>query len=156
MVAGYREQVLATLVPLATQLRTRQAKRLGLDTLKYYDEPLAFRSGNAVPAGDVSTILQQSLNMFQELSPETGAFFSFMVEKNLLDLVAKAGKAGGGYCAYISKHRAPFIFANFNGTSGDIDTLTMKQAMPSKSTVAESSKLPSTSGPPWKLAKFIR
>jgi M3 family oligoendopeptidase len=124
MVAGYREQVLATLVPLATQLRTRQAKRLGLDTLKYYDEPLAFRSGNAVPAGDVSTILQQSLNMFQELSPETGAFFSFMVEKNLLDLVAKAGKAGGGYCAYISKHRAPFIFANFNGTSGDIDTLT--------------------------------
>ena len=124
MVAGYRRQVLATLVPLATKLRTRQAKRLGLAALKYYDEPLAFLSGNAVPTGDVSSILEHGLQMFQELSPETGAFFSFMVEKELLDLVAKTGKAGGGYCTYLSKYQAPFIFANFNGTAGDIDTLT--------------------------------
>jgi M3 family oligoendopeptidase len=38
--------------------------------------------------------------------------------------VAKKGKAGGGYCTYISGHRAPFIFSNFNGTSADIDVLT--------------------------------
>lgn len=124
MVAGYRQQVLTTLVPLTVKLRQRQASRLGLSALKYYDEPLAFLSGNAVPKGDVHWKLAQAHRMYQELSPETGVFFSFMVEKELLDLATKAGKAGGGYCAYISKYQAPFIFANFNGTSGDVDTLT--------------------------------
>lgn len=41
-----------------------------------------------------------------------------------MDLVAKKGKQGGGYCTYISEYGAPFIFSNFNGTSGDIDVLT--------------------------------
>jgi M3 family oligoendopeptidase len=47
-----------------------------------------------------------------------------MLENNLLDLVSKKGKAGGGYCTYIENYKAPFIFSNFNGTSGDIDVLT--------------------------------
>ena len=34
------------------------------------------------------------------------------------------GKQSGGYCTYISEYGAPFIFSNFNGTSGDIDVLT--------------------------------
>jgi M3 family oligoendopeptidase len=41
-----------------------------------------------------------------------------------MDLVTNKGKAGGGYCTYISKYQAPFIFSNFNGTSGDVDVLT--------------------------------
>jgi len=41
MVAGYRDQVLRTVVPVSQKLRTRQAKRLGLDALKYYDEFLS-------------------------------------------------------------------------------------------------------------------
>jgi oligoendopeptidase F len=41
-----------------------------------------------------------------------------------MDLVNRDGKATGGYCTYISKFGAPFIFSNFNGTSGDIDVLT--------------------------------
>ncbi|MCY0902024.1 MAG: M3 family metallopeptidase, partial [Firmicutes bacterium] len=36
----------------------------------------------------------------------------------------KPGKRGGGYCTYIEEHASPFIFSNFNGTSGDIDVLT--------------------------------
>lgn len=123
-VAGYREQVLTSLVPLTVELRRRQARRLGLEALKYYDEPLAFLSGNAVPKGDVHWKLAQARRMYEELSPETGAFFSYMLEHELLDLEAKAGKAGGGYSTYLSKYQAPFIFANFNGTSGDVDTLT--------------------------------
>jgi M3 family oligoendopeptidase len=41
-----------------------------------------------------------------------------------MDLVAKPGKASGGYCTYINNYKSPFIFSNFNGTSGDIDVLT--------------------------------
>jgi len=124
MVAGYRKQVLKTIVPLAAKLRKRQAARLKVDALKYYDEPLAFPTGNAVPKGDPEWIINNGQKMYNELSPETGEFFTFMVEKELLDLVAKKGKAGGGYATYIGKYRSPFIFSNFNGTSGDIDVLT--------------------------------
>jgi M3 family oligoendopeptidase len=62
--------------------------------------------------------------MYSELSPETKEFFDFMIENQLMDLISKKGKAGGGYCTYISKYKAPFIFSNFNGTSGDVDVLT--------------------------------
>src|SRR5690606_13479830 len=62
--------------------------------------------------------------MYQELSKETGEFFDFMVEHELLELEAKKGKAGGGFCTYINDYRSPFIYSNFNGTSGDIDVLT--------------------------------
>ena len=55
-----------------------------------------------------------------------------MLDNDLLDLVAKKKKAGGGYCTYIENYKAPFIFSNFNGTSGDIDVLTTKQVMLSK------------------------
>lgn len=124
MVAGYRRQIYEQVVPLATRLRERQAKRLHLEKLKYYDEPLTFLTGNAVPKGDPDWIVAQGKRMYHELSRETGEFFDYMLDRGLLDLVAKPGKAGGGYCTYISNYQSPFIFSNFNGTSGDVDVLT--------------------------------
>lgn len=124
MVKTYREQVYRDLVPIATKLKERQMKRLGLESLKYYDEPIAFTSGNATPKGSPEWILENGRKMYQALSKETGEFFNFMLENQLMDLEAKKGKAGGGYCTFFSDYKAPFIFSNFNGTSGDIDVLT--------------------------------
>lgn len=124
MVANYRKQVYEDLVPLANALRARQAKRLGLDSLKYYDEQLEFNTGNATPKGDPQWILENGKKMYREMSPETDTFFTYMTDHQLLDLVAKKGKAGGGYCTFVSKYKSPFIFSNFNGTSGDVDVLT--------------------------------
>lgn len=124
MVTSYRKQVLENIVPLHTELRQRQAKRLGLDKLKFYDEPIKFNSGNADPHGDPEWILNHGKTMYNELSKETAEFFSFMTEKNLLDLLSKKGKMSGGYCTYIPKYKSPYIFANFNGTSHDVDVLT--------------------------------
>ena len=69
-------------------------------------------------------MVERAKQMYEEMSPETGEFINFMLKHDLLDLDAKPGKAGGGYCTYIPKYRAPFIFANFNGTAGDVDVLT--------------------------------
>ena len=124
MVTSYRKQVLENIVPLHTELRQRQAKRLGLDKLKFYDEPIKFNSGNADPHGDPEWILNHGKTMYNELSKETAEFFSFMTEKNLLDLLSKKGKMSGGYCTYIPEYKSPYIFANFNGTSHDVDVLT--------------------------------
>ena len=124
MVANFRQQVLDSIVPVASKLRERQKRRLGSAVLPYYDEKFEFQTGNATPKGDSEWIVANGLTMYNELSAETGEFFKSMVENQLMDLVAKKGKAGGGYCTYIDKYQVPFIFSNFNGTSGDIDVLT--------------------------------
>ena len=51
-VAAFREQVRTVLVPLCEKLYEAQRKRLGVDTLMFYDEKRVFPDGNAVPAGD--------------------------------------------------------------------------------------------------------
>lgn len=124
MVANFRSQVLEHIVPVASRLKERQQNRIDVDQLLYYDENFAFKSGNATPKGDPDWIVSNGAKMYEELSPETYEFFTFMQENGLMDLVAKKGKQGGGYCTYISEYGAPFIFSNFNGTSGDIDVLT--------------------------------
>ena len=124
MVEGYRKQVLENIVPLHTELRKRQEKRLGVEKLRFYDEAIKFNSGNADPHGSPEWILSHGKTMYKELSKETDEFFTFMTENNLLDLLSKKGKMSGGYCTYIPEHKAPFIFANFNGTAHDIDVLT--------------------------------
>lgn len=124
MVANFRKQVLEYIVPVSQQLKKRQTERLGLDDLKYYDENFSFKTGNATPKGDPDWIVANGKKMYKELSPETDEFFTFMLDNNLVDLVSKKGKQGGGYCTYFSQYQAPFIFSNFNGTSGDIDVLT--------------------------------
>jgi len=124
MVKNFREQVKEYIVPIATKLKERQRERIGVDELKYYDEGFKFKTGNAQPKGSPEWIIENGQKMYDELSKETGEFFSFMRENELMDLVAKKGKAGGGYCTYIEDYKAPFIFSNFNGTSGDIDVLT--------------------------------
>ena len=124
MVEDYRKQVLENIVPLHTELRKRQEKRLGVEKLRFYDESIKFNSGNADPHGSPEWILSHGKTMYKELSKETDEFFTFMTENNLLDLLSKKGKMSGGYCTYIPEHKAPFIFANFNGTAHDIDVLT--------------------------------
>ena len=48
----------------------------------------------------------------------------FLYDGELLDVLSKEGKAPGGYCTDFAAYKAPFIFSNFNGTSGDVDVLT--------------------------------
>ncbi len=123
-VEKYRNKVLKYIVPLSIELRERQAKRLGLNDFKYYDKNLNFTTGNANPKGDKNWMLLNAEKMYRELSKETREFFNYMIEKNLFDLETKPNKQSGGYCTYIQNYKSPFILANFNGTSGDVDVLT--------------------------------
>jgi M3 family oligoendopeptidase len=124
MVKYFRDQVLEHIVPVSLKLKSRQQMRLGLDSFKYYDQPIDYKSGNARPHGSPDWIINCAKNMYSELSPETREFFNFMIENEMMDLLNKKGKEPGGYCAFIEKYRAPFIFSNFNGTMGDIEVLT--------------------------------
>ncbi|WP_408010572.1 M3 family oligoendopeptidase [Pseudalkalibacillus sp. A8] len=123
-VGVFRDQVKDHIIPITQKLYERQKKRIGLDRLTYYDLPFSFKSGNPTPKGNPEWIIENGKKMYAEFSSETDEFFQFMNENELMDLVSKRGKRSGGYCTYISKYKAPFIFSNFVGTSHDIDVLT--------------------------------
>ena len=124
MIETYRSEVLQKIVPVTQKLYERQAQRNGLEKLNFHDLSLVFPNGNATPKGTSDELVAKAQKMYQELSPETGEFFVFLFEKDLLDLLSKTGKQAGGYCTYIQDYQSPFIFANFNGTSHDVDVLT--------------------------------
>ncbi len=123
-VESFRRQVKEYVVPFCARLREKQAERLGVDRLRYYDESLIFPEGNAVPQGDQQELVKKAARMYHELSEETGEFFDFMMEHELFDLPTRPGKRPGGYCSFLQAYKAPFIFSNFNGTSADVDVLT--------------------------------
>ena len=124
MVKGYRDQIYECVVPVVKKLRVRQAKRLNIKNPLFIDYNLEFLSGNAKPVGNTEYLVNCASKMYHEMSPESGEFFDFMVDNHLMDLDAKAGKRGGGYMTFIPRYKSPFIFANSNGTSQDVDTLT--------------------------------
>jgi M3 family oligoendopeptidase len=124
MVANFRQQILEHIVPICQDLYKRQAQRLGIEKMEYYDYALGFLSGNPTPKGKPDWMEAKAAQMYQELSGETDEFFSYMSNNGLMDLDSKDGKMTGGYCTFIGTHKSPFIFSNFNGTSHDVTVLT--------------------------------
>ena len=123
-IADFRNQVVRDLVPVVCEIKKIQAECIGVDHLKIYDDSFRFPDGNAVPQGTPEEIMEAGRRMYTEMSPETADFIKMMFERELFDVVAKPGKATGGYCCDIPGYGCPFIFSNFNGTAGDVDVLT--------------------------------
>ena len=124
-VEKFRTAVQKYLVPVADSIMREQAKRIGKAyPLSYADAALSFRSGNPRPVGTSDDILAQGRKFYDELSPETSEFFRTMLEEELMDVLSTEGKQAGGYCTNIEQYERPFIFANFNGTQGDVEVVT--------------------------------
>ena len=124
-VEKFRTNVVKYLVPVANEIRKVQAKRNGMEfPLSYSDMQLEFRDGNPKPQGTADDILAAGRKFYDELSPETSKFFRAMLDNELMDVLSKKGKAGGGFQAPLYEYKMPFIFANFNGTQGDVEVVT--------------------------------
>ncbi|MCB9508428.1 MAG: M3 family oligoendopeptidase [Myxococcales bacterium] len=123
-VEAFRAEVRERIVPLATELRARQARDLGVEKLMYWDEKVVGPEGNPSPGGDEAWMTARAREMFAELHPELASFFDQMADGGFLDLTAREGKAGGGYCTSFPSFGHPYIFANFNGTKGDVEVFT--------------------------------
>ncbi len=124
-VEKFREAVVKYLVPVADKIYRAQAKRLGVAyPLSFADAALEFRSGNPRPVGTPDDILAAGKKFYHELSPETDVFFQTMLDNELMDVLSTEGKQSGGYCTSIADYGVPFIFANFNGTQGDVEVVT--------------------------------
>lgn len=124
MVENFRKQVKEYFVPFASRLHEQRRQRIGVDKLSFIDNSVFFKNGNPEPIGTPEEILANGQKMYSELSPETKEFFDFMRENELFDVLGRKTKKQGGYMTFIPNYKSPFIFANFNGTSGDVDVIT--------------------------------
>lgn len=124
-VEKFRNAVKKYLVPVAEEIYRKQAARLQVTyPMSFADAALEFRSGNPVPCGGPEQILEEGRAFYHSLSEETAEFIDVMLDNGLMDVLSRTGKAGGGYCTAIEDYKVPFIFANFNGTSSDVETVT--------------------------------
>lgn len=123
-VASFRQQVLEELVPFCQRVYEAQAKRIGVEKIRFYDEQCIFNDGNAVPIGDREYLVEQARKMYRDMSRETCEFIDFMIEHELMDLDNKPNKAATGYMTTLNDYKAPFVYSCFNGTTGDVDVLT--------------------------------
>lgn len=123
-VESFRRQIKKDFVPFAKKVQENRRRRLGLEGLAFYDEGMFFAEGNPSPMGSPQEIMEAGQVMYRELSSETREFFDFMMENELFDVLGRKTKKAGGYMTEIPKYSAPYIFANFNGTSDDVDVIT--------------------------------
>ena len=84
-----------------------------------------FPEGNAVPVA-AEELPEAARRMYHALSPEAGEFFDEMVRHDLLDVTGSPNKISGmGFCDMLgAPYRMPFIFANCDGTAGDVTVYT--------------------------------
>ena len=128
-VAVFREGVQKYLVPICTQILEQRARDFGLiqdakNDMAFQDEEMFSIKGNPTPKGDHDWMLDRAQDMFTEMGDDFRHFFSIMRNQNLMDLQSREGKTGGGFCTLFSKYGLPFIFANFNGSDGDVRVFT--------------------------------
>jgi M3 family oligoendopeptidase len=123
-VARYRDEVVAHVVPLVARLLAQRSEAMGWNQLRIWDEPLIDPAGNPRPAGDYDYLVGAAERMFDDLDPRLGSFYRAMRGGELMDLKNRPGKAGGGFCTSFPTVGMPFIFANFNGTHGDLNVFT--------------------------------
>lgn len=123
-VEQFRKEVREVVVPLAQRLRETQRQTLGLDALYAWDRGLYNTEGNPKPKGDHDWMVEQARAMFNEMDEQLGHFYGLMADRGYMDLKTREGKTGGGFATSIPEAGMPFIFANFDGTDGDVRVFT--------------------------------
>lgn len=124
MVAAFRKSVEKDIVSAVVSLKERIKSRLKLDRIMYYDDAISVSGEMPRPVIGTEEIFKNALAMYNDMKPEIGDFMHRMLDAEAFDVEARDGKFGGGYCTTFPKYKQPFILANFNGTSGDIDVIT--------------------------------
>ena len=84
---------------------------VGKDTVGIIAKVCTYLASNSINVLDISQTIVQD-------------FFNMMMENELFDVFGRKNKATGGYMTELPDYGVPFIFANFNGTSGDVDVIT--------------------------------
>lgn len=124
MVENFRNNVVKDITPAVKKLKGQMAEKLGINQITFYDDAIFNVGKQPEPILTPQGILDAGLEMYKEMSPITGEFMQRMMDAEAFDVLSRDGKWGGGYCINFPDFNQPFILANFNGSSGDVDVIT--------------------------------
>jgi oligoendopeptidase F len=111
-------------VPVVERHLERRRRLLGVETIRPWDVQVDPEGNPPLrPFNDVGRLNEGVGRIFDHIDPELGTFFGDMVERGLLDLENRPGKAPGGYMDAMPDRGAPFIFMNAVGMHRDVETL---------------------------------
>lgn len=120
----FHDAIAECVVPAVRQLDRERARRLGQDRLRPWDlevdpegrEPLR-------PFVTEEELIALCRRLLTEVDPRFARELDELVQRGLLDLMSRRGKAPGGYQYQLEDERVPFIFANGVGVHHDVQTL---------------------------------
>jgi len=111
-------------VPAATRIYARRRKKMGVASVRPWDEYVDPLGRPALrPFRRITQLTAGAEKMFMRLDPVLGGYFHVMREENLLDLKSRKNKADEAYCTFFELSRKPFIFMNAVGINYDVQTL---------------------------------
>ncbi|GAC1308598.1 MAG: M3 family oligoendopeptidase [Vulcanimicrobiaceae bacterium] len=122
-VARYRDEVARVVVPFAHDLVRRGGAAAGYDRTMFWDEASLGVERRIAPLGDRAWILARTREALAAIDPKLGSFAEVLLDNGLVDVDNRPGKALGAYCTNFPTRKLPFVFANFNGSRGDVRTL---------------------------------
>ena len=111
-------------VPAAIRTYERRKKKMGLASLRPWDEyvdPLARPALR--PFRRVSQLTSGMAAIFDRVDPVLGGYFRAMIAEDLLDLKSRKNKTEGAYCTVYEWSHQPFILMNAVGINYDVYTL---------------------------------
>ena len=121
-VARLRDEVVREIVPLCARIVESQARAIGVERLMPWDlEVYDAAERLRPPAGDDLTSAGRAA--LAATHPALGRFAEMLFAGGLHDLPIRDGKAGGGFCTSFSTYGLPFVYANCNGTTHDVNVL---------------------------------
>lgn len=122
-VARWREEIQREIVPLADRIVKRQARDLGIERVMLWDEKVFAKAGTPRPPQQYAAMVAAGRESYNALGPELGSFAGMMFDRDLVDLQSRKNKASAGFCTSFPEYGLPYVFANFNGTTHDVNVL---------------------------------
>jgi len=121
---AFHKAVEEFVVPVNLKNTEERRKALGLDSVRPWDTACDRYGRDPLrPFETVEQLVQGCFDIFSRVDKRLADKFNILIEKGLLDLGSRKGKAPGGYQTSLSELRLPFIFMNAVGLNGDVFTL---------------------------------
>jgi oligoendopeptidase F len=115
-------------VPAASRISERRKARLGVETLRVWDDFWRMRPDTLgrpplKPFQSIEEVNEKIERIFTRVNPVLGGYFNTMHEEGLLDLDSRKHKSVGAYMEEFPASKDSFIFSNVVGTHSDVQTL---------------------------------
>ncbi len=122
--AKFHAAVKKIVVPIVRSEDERRQQLLELETLRPWDLAVDPDGNDPLrPFTESTDLVAGCKEMFRRVDARFAAYFDDMIDRDLLDLDSRDGKAPGGYQYTLMEQRVPFVFMNASGLQRDVKTM---------------------------------